>query len=75
MRSTEPRLKNSETNELARIMHRFLSRSDESADLARRATEGTTGVLYGTPRSPSERQRSQGGWFWRCSREFMHGPG
>ncbi len=27
MRSTEPKLKNSETNELTRIMHRFLLRS------------------------------------------------
>ena len=36
-------------------MHRFLSRSDESADLIRRATEGTAGVLYGTARSMSER--------------------
>jgi len=33
MKSTEPKLKVSETNELARIMHRFLSRSAESADL------------------------------------------
>ena len=41
--------------DLARIMHRFLSRSDESADLIRRATEGTAGVLYGTARSMSER--------------------
>ncbi len=36
-------------------MHRFSSRSDERADLTKRATEGTAGVLYGTPRSMSER--------------------
>jgi len=41
--------------DLARIMHRFSSRSDESADLTRRASEGTAGVLYGTARSMSER--------------------
>ncbi len=34
MRSTEPKHKNSETNELAPIMHRFMSRSDEGADLS-----------------------------------------
>ena len=39
---------------LARIMHRFLSRSDESADLARRATEAPANVLYGTLRRPTE---------------------
>ncbi len=54
MRSTEPKLKDSETNELARIMHRFLSRSDESADLARHATEAPANVLYGTLRRPTE---------------------
>ncbi len=35
-------------------MHRFLSRSDESADLARRATEAPANVLYGTLRRPTE---------------------
>ena len=39
---------------LARIMHRFLSRSDESADLTRRATEAPANVLYGTLRRPTE---------------------
>ena len=34
MRSTKPRLKNSETNELARIMQRFLLRSDEIRGLS-----------------------------------------
>ncbi len=43
---------------LARIMHRFLSRSDEGADLgalrhARR--EAPAGVLESTPRKPNER--------------------
>jgi hypothetical protein len=40
---------------LARFMHRFLSRSDESADLTRRATEAPANVLYGTLRRPTER--------------------
>ncbi len=35
-------------------MHRFLSRSDESADLTRRATEAPANVLYGTLRRPTE---------------------
>ena len=35
-------------------MHRFSSRSDESADLARRATEAPANVLYGTLRRPTE---------------------
>ena len=34
---------------LARIMHRFSSRSAESAGLTRRATETPASVLYGTP--------------------------
>jgi len=38
----------------ARIMHRFLSRSDESDDLTRRATEAPANVLYGTLRRPTE---------------------
>jgi len=33
---------------LARIMHRFSSRSAESAGLTRRATEAPASVLYGT---------------------------
>ncbi len=40
---------------LAGFMQRFLSRSDESADLARRATEAPANVLYGTLRRPTER--------------------
>ena len=36
------------------MMHRFSSRSDESADLARRATEAPANVLYGTLRRPTE---------------------
>ena len=36
-------------------MHRFLSRSDESAALTRRATEAPANVLYGTLRRPTER--------------------
>ena len=39
---------------LAQIMHRFFSRSDESADLTRRATEAPANVLYGTLRRPTE---------------------
>ena len=39
---------------LARIMHRFLSRSDESDDLARRTIEAPANVLYGTLRRPTE---------------------
>ncbi len=35
-------------------MHRFLSRSDESADLTRRGTEAPANVLYGTLRRPTE---------------------
>ncbi len=35
-------------------MHRFLSRSDESDDLTRRATEAPANVLYGTLRRPTE---------------------
>ncbi len=35
-------------------MHRFSSRSDESADLTRRATEAAANVLYGTLRRPTE---------------------
>jgi len=35
-------------------MHRFSSRSDERADLARRATEAPANVLYGTLRRPTE---------------------
>ncbi len=35
-------------------MHRFLSRSDESDDLTRRATEVPANVLYGTLRRPTE---------------------
>ncbi len=38
----------------ARIMHRFSSRSDESDDLTRRATEAPANVLYGTLRRPTE---------------------
>ncbi len=45
---------------LARIMHRFLSRSDESADLTRRATEAPANVLYGTLRRPTERTTRSG---------------
>ena len=41
-------------SDLARIMHRFLSRSDESAGLTRRATEAPANVLYGTLRRPTE---------------------
>ncbi len=40
---------------LARIMHRFSSRSAESAGLARRATKAPASVLYGTLRRPTER--------------------
>ncbi len=36
-------------------MHRFSTRSDESADLARRATEAYANVLYGTLRRPTAR--------------------
>ncbi len=36
-------------------MHRFSSRSDESADLIRRATEVPANVLYGTLRRLTER--------------------
>ncbi len=36
-------------------MQRFLSRSDESADLTRRATEAPANVLYGTLRRSTER--------------------
>ena len=36
-------------------MHRFSSRSAESAGLTRRATEATASVLYGTLRRPTER--------------------
>ena len=36
-------------------MHRFSSRSAESADLTRRATEAPASVLYGTLRRPTER--------------------
>ncbi len=43
--------------------------------VAPRATEGTADVLYGTSRSPSERQRSQGGWFRCRSKKFMHKAG
>jgi hypothetical protein len=39
---------------LAQIMHRFFSRSDESADLTRRETEAPANVLYGTLRRPTE---------------------
>jgi hypothetical protein len=39
---------------LAQIMHRFFSRSDESVDLTRRATEAPANVLYGTLRRPTE---------------------
>ncbi len=35
-------------------MHRFLSRSDESDDLTRRAIEAPANVLYGTLRRPTE---------------------
>ncbi len=35
-------------------MHRFLSRSDESDDVTRRATEAPANVLYGTLRRPTE---------------------
>ncbi len=35
-------------------MHRFSLRSDESADLIRRATEAPANVLYGTLRRPTE---------------------
>ena len=44
---------------LARIMHRFSSRSGESGDLTRRATEAPASVLYGTLRRPTESQHSQ----------------
>ena len=40
---------------VARIMHRLLSRSGESAGLTRRATEPPARVLYGTLRRPTER--------------------
>ncbi len=45
---------------LARFMHRFLSRSDESADLTRAGapacgSEAPANVLYGTLRRPTER--------------------
>ncbi len=36
------------------IMHRFLSRSDEGADLTRRTAEAPANVLYGTLRRPTE---------------------
>ena len=36
-------------------MHRFSSRSTESAGLTRRATEAPASVLYGTLRRPTER--------------------
>jgi len=36
-------------------MHRFLSRSDESTDLTRRAIEAPANVLYGTLRRLTER--------------------
>ncbi len=44
---------------LAQIMHRFFSRSDESADLARAGapacgSEAPANVLYGTLRRPTE---------------------
>ncbi len=35
-------------------MHRFSSRSDETADLTRRATEAPANVLYRTLRRPTE---------------------
>ncbi len=38
----------------ARIMHRFSSRSGESAGLARRATEAPANVLLSTLRRPTE---------------------
>ncbi len=44
---------------LTGFMHRFLSRSDESADLARRATEAPANVLYGTLRRPTERNAAR----------------
>jgi len=40
--------------ELARIMHRFSLRSDESADLTRHATEAPANVLLSTLRRPTE---------------------
>ena len=40
---------------LARIMHRFSSRSAESAGLTRRASEAPASVLYGTLSRPTER--------------------
>jgi len=36
-------------------MHRFSSRSAETADLTRRVTEAPASVLYGTLRGPTER--------------------
>ncbi len=70
--------------ELARIMHRFLSRRGESAGLPRRARAPVCGsapanVLYSTLRRPSERQRSRcathAGWFRCHSKKFMHNSG
>ncbi len=59
----------------ARIMHRFLSRSDENADLTRRATEAPANVLSEYVEEADRAEHSQGGWFRRCSREFMNSPG
>jgi len=46
---------------LARIIHRFLSRSGESAAMTRRATKGTTGVLVQYAEEPKAAQHSQRG--------------
>ncbi len=46
---------------LARIIHRFLSRSGESAAMTRRATKGPAGVLMQHAEEPKEAQRSQRG--------------
>ena len=45
--------------DLARFMHRFSSRSADSAGLTRRATKGPTGVLVQYAEEPKEAQHSQ----------------
>ena len=50
-----------EAQSLARIIHRFLSRSGESAAVTRRATKGTAGVLVQYTEEPKAAQHSQRG--------------
>ena len=75
----------------ARIMHRFLSRSDKSDDLGalrqarghplqvgpRKRTVRYVEEAGGTRLRVVQRRRcaTHAGWFRRCSREFMHSPG